>query len=157
MPGRTPAQRYLVQPILFGSKLRHTFIPTGSTKPRTEPLTSPTASPTWEAACSAPSRTGSARRARSARLTIRTAPSSSTPTTGRVFRQRNVKGHCDGLTADPALHLVITTVNEDANSSIFRITPGAPGSVRVVHYRYNDNPLPHSGSTDASRSNTASC
>ena len=68
---------------------------------------------------------------------------------GRVIRQWDLKGNCDGLTADPARHLVIATVNEDANSSIYTITPRAPTGAQVRHYRYNHNPLPHNGGTDA--------
>ena len=43
---------------------------------------------------------------------------------------------------------LIATVNEDANSSIYTITPGAPRAAQVQHYRYN-RPLPHKGGTDA--------
>lgn len=64
---------------------------------------------------------------------------------GREIRQWDVPGHCDGLTADPALGNVIATINEDANSSIFTIT-AATG--RLTHDRYNE-PLPHKGGTDA--------
>ena len=64
---------------------------------------------------------------------------------GREVRQWDVRGHCDGLTADPRLRKVIATVNEDANSSLFTITV-ATG--HVTHYLYN-KPLPHNGGTDA--------
>jgi hypothetical protein len=67
---------------------------------------------------------------------------------GRVVRQWDVRGKCDGLTADPARHLVIATVNEDAHSSIYTVTPGARKGNEVRHYRYNE-PLPHNGGTDA--------
>ncbi|MGD0604246.1 MAG: hypothetical protein ABSA53_11685 [Streptosporangiaceae bacterium] len=64
---------------------------------------------------------------------------------GQVVRQWDVRGKCDGLTADPATGAVIATVNEDANSSLYRIDPW---SGRVGHYYYN-KPLPHHGGTDA--------
>lgn len=43
---------------------------------------------------------------------------------------------------------MIATVNEDANSSIYTITPGATAAAQVRHYRYS-RPLPHKGGTDA--------
>jgi hypothetical protein len=57
-----------------------------------------------------------------------------------------VRGHCDGLTADPALGIVIATINEDGNSSLVTI---AVSSGRLTHYDYNKSPLPHNGGTDA--------
>jgi hypothetical protein len=64
---------------------------------------------------------------------------------GKEVAQWDVAGKADGVTADPAAGLVIATVNEDANSSLYTITPGA---VSAVHYTYN-KPLPHNGGTDA--------
>ena len=61
------------------------------------------------------------------------------------MRQWDVKGKVDGLTADPYLGKVIATVNEDANSSLYTISPY---SGHVTHYAYNV-PLPHKGGTDA--------
>ena len=68
---------------------------------------------------------------------------------GDAVDQWDIVGHCDGLTADPAIHRVIATVNEDANSSLFTIDPHGGGSGSVVQYSYNDNPLPSNGGTDA--------
>jgi hypothetical protein len=65
---------------------------------------------------------------------------------GDVVDQWDVIGKCDGLTADPAIHRVIATVNEDANSSMYLIDPRAGTS--PVHYQYNE-PLPSAGGTDA--------
>ena len=63
---------------------------------------------------------------------------------GRRVAQWDIAGHADGLTADPAMHGVIATVNEDAHSSVFVIsTHGA-----VVHYAFS-RPLPSKGGTDA--------
>jgi hypothetical protein len=67
-------------------------------------------------------------------------------TTGQPVAQWDVQGKTDGVTADPAAHTVIATVNEDANSSLYTITPGPGGGVQ--HYAYNE-PLPHNGGTDA--------
>jgi hypothetical protein len=65
---------------------------------------------------------------------------------GAVVNQWDVRGHCDGLTADPATGLVVATVNEDLNSSLFTIDPFTS---QVVHYAYSKDPLPHNGGTDA--------
>ncbi len=65
---------------------------------------------------------------------------------GRVVNQWDVRGKCDGLTANPATGLVIATVDEDANSSLYAIDPFTN---RVRHYSYNKQPLPHNGGTDA--------
>jgi hypothetical protein len=64
---------------------------------------------------------------------------------GTVVRQWDIRGKCDGLTADPSTGQVIATVNEDSNSSLYGIDPG---SGQVTHYRYS-RPLPHHGGTDA--------
>jgi hypothetical protein len=63
---------------------------------------------------------------------------------GHPVAQWNVKGKCDGLTADPQMHRVIATVNEDANSSVYLINPHGGKS----HYQYSEA-LPHNGGTDA--------
>jgi hypothetical protein len=64
---------------------------------------------------------------------------------GRVVRQWDIRGKCDGLTADPDTGQLIATVNEDLHSSLYRIDLR---SGRVTHYRYS-RPLPHHGGTDA--------
>jgi hypothetical protein len=69
-------------------------------------------------------------------------------TFGKALAQWDVQGKIDGLTADPAIGGVIATVNEDANSSLYTLTPGTGGAVNVTHYMYNE-PLPHNGGTDA--------
>jgi hypothetical protein len=64
---------------------------------------------------------------------------------GAVVNQWDIRGKCDGLTANPAAGLVVATVNEDAHSSLYTI---APFISQIVHYAYN-KPLPHFGGTDA--------
>ncbi len=66
---------------------------------------------------------------------------------GQAVGQWDIAGKADGVTADPGAHLVIATVNEDADSSLYTITPGPGGGV-VQHYAYSE-PLPHNGGTDA--------
>lgn len=55
-------------------------------------------------------------------------------------------GKCDGLTADPANHRLIATVNEDASSSLYTISPSMSAP---THYTYRPGPLPHGGGTDS--------
>jgi hypothetical protein len=142
------APNYQVRPLLNGMKLRHTFIPAGSAKRRSEPLAFPDditvlghriytafqngVGPQGQA--SADGNTDST----VVEFTAR----------GRVIRQWDIQGKCDGITADAGRHLLIATVNEDAHSSVYTITPGAPSAAQVLHYQYS-KPLPHNGGTDA--------
>ena len=66
---------------------------------------------------------------------------------GKEVAQWDIQGKADGVTADPGTGQVIATVNEDANSSLYTITPG-PGGGAVHNYVFNE-PLPHNGGTDA--------
>jgi hypothetical protein len=68
---------------------------------------------------------------------------------GKVLDQWDLTGKIDGMGADPCHQRVIATVNEDGNSSLYTVNPGAPPSAQVTHYTYNANPLPHEGGTDA--------
>ena len=141
------APHYQARVILNGAHLRHTFFPAGKKKARTEALSSPdditvlghifTAFQNGVGPQGQPS------------------PDGNTDSTvveftdsGRVVRQWDLRGKCDGITADTAKHLLIATVNEDAHSSVYTITPGAAPGHQVLHYRY-DIPLPHNGGTDA--------
>jgi hypothetical protein len=144
-----PTPRFAVRPILFGSKLRRTFVPPGSVKRRSEPLTQPDDITHMGPHLFTAFQNGIGPQGQAS-------PDGNTDSTiveftaaGHVIRQWDVKGKCDGLTADPARRLVIATVNEDANSSIYTITPGARRGAQVRHYRYNVHPLPHNGGTDA--------
>jgi len=68
---------------------------------------------------------------------------------GHVVHQWDLHGKCDGITADTQRGILIATIDEDANSSVYTIQPGAPKGAQVVHYHYNRSPLPHNGGTDA--------
>jgi hypothetical protein len=71
-------------------------------------------------------------------------------TSGRLVDFWTVTGKSDGLTADPATGQIISTLNEDANSSLATITPSARPGDQVLAYTYSPaNPLPHGGGTDA--------
>ena len=65
---------------------------------------------------------------------------------GHEVHQWDLRGKCDGLTANPATGQVMATIDEDANSSLDSIDSWTG---RVTDYRYSKNPLPHNGGTDA--------
>ena len=141
---------YRVRRILNGMKLRHTFTPAGSATRRSEPLTSPdditvlghhifTAFQNGIGPQGQPSSDGNT----DSTIVEFTAA-------GRVIRQWDIKGKCDGVTADAGRRRLIATVNEDANSSVYTIKPDAPASeAQVRHYFGHNRPLPHQGGTDA--------
>jgi hypothetical protein len=139
---------YTVRQIILGSDLTHTFIPAGSSTPSTDSLTNPDditllgqdifvgfqngVGPQGQ-----PSADGNPD------STVVELTKSGTP-----IAQWDVQGKTDGVSADPRAGDVIATVNEDANSSLYTITPDAAPGDQVVHYAYNE-PLPHNGGTDA--------
>jgi len=130
--------------ILAGGSLSHTFTVGGAATPASEPLTKPDditrlgqdifvgfqngVGPQGE-----PSADGNL----DSTVVEMTA-------SGHAVAEWDIEGKADGLTADPATRTIIATVNEDANSSLYTITPGGG----VQHYAYNE-PLPHNGGTDA--------
>ncbi len=65
--------------------------------------------------------------------------------TGRQLQSWTLTGKIDGLGGDRKHHRLIATVNEDGNSSLYTITPGANASRQVQHYRYD--PAPDSGTS----------
>ena len=143
-----PAPEFRVRQILNGTKLRHAFIPAGTAQHRSEPLASPDDITVLGHHLYVAFQNGVGPQGQAS-------PDGNTDSTvveftasGRVIRQWDIKGKCDGVTADAAKHLLIATVNEDANSSIYTITPRGPASAQIKHYRYN-RPLPHKGGTDA--------
>ena len=145
---RQAAPQFRVRQILNGTKLRHAFIPAGTAQHRSEPLASPDDITVLGHHLYVAFQNGVGPQGQAG-------PDGNTDSTvveftasGRVIRQWDIKGKCDGVTADAAKHLLIATVNEDANSSIYTITPHAPRTAQVQHYRYN-RPLPHKGGTDA--------
>lgn len=151
-PGRPQAARHphgsqlQVRQILNGAKLHHSYVAAG--KRKTEALSGPddvtvlghhifTAFQNGVGSQGEPSTDGNT----ASTVVEFTA-------TGHVVRQWDIKGKCDGLTADTGRHLVIATVNEDAHASVYTITPGAATAAQIQHYRY-DKPLPSKGGTDA--------
>ncbi len=143
------ARGFHVRPILNGKRLWHSFRPAGSANREREHLSSPdditvlghhifTAFQNGVGPQGEPSADGNT----DSTVVEFTAA-------GRVIRQWELHGKCDGITADTARGILIATVDEDANSSIYTIGPSAPRGHQVLHYRYNDSPLPHKGGTDA--------
>lgn len=59
------------------------------------------------------------------------------PISGRLVYSINVTGHVDGLTADPAMGVILATANEDDNSDLNVISPATNG---LVTYNYTPNP-----------------
>jgi hypothetical protein len=143
----TRSQTFHVAQILNGAKLHHTYVTGGQTK--SEPLTKPdditflggvlyTAFQNGVGSQGEPSSDGNTD------STIVGYTQS-----GQVVHQWDVKGKVDGVTADPFRGALIATVNEDANSSIYTITPGASVTGgKIAHFKYN-KPLPSKGGTDA--------
>jgi len=143
-----PAQRYRVRQILNGMKLRHRFIPVGSAKPRSEPLADPDDITVLGRHLYTAFQNGVGPQGQASTDGNTDSTVVEFTAAGQVIRQWNIKGKCDGLTADTGRHLLIATVNEDASSSVYTITPGAPAGAQIQHYGY-DKPLPHKGGTDA--------
>jgi hypothetical protein len=140
--------QFQVQQILNGMSLQHTFTPAGSSTSVTDPLTAPdditalgqnlfVSFQNGVGAQGEPTSDGN-----TASTVVEFTPS------GTVISQWDLTGKVDGLTADPQTGLVIATVNEDDNSSIYTIRPAGPAGMQIQHYAYNET-LPHFGGTDA--------
>ena len=126
-----------VRQVLFGAKLHHKYIPSGSTKPKTEALTGPDDLTSMATNLFVGFQNG---------VGSQGEPSTdgNTDSTvvefgvgGQEIHQWDLKGKCDGLTADPATGVVIATVNEDGNSSLYTISPTSPAATAIQHYTYN--------------------
>jgi hypothetical protein len=139
------APEFAVRQILNGAKLHHSYVAGGTRK--TEALSSPdditvlghhifTAFQNGVGPQGQPSTDGN---------TLSTVVEFTA--TGHVVRQWDITGKCDGITADTRRGELIATVNEDAHSGIWTITPAAEEG-QVQHYRYNEA-LPSKGGTDA--------
>jgi hypothetical protein len=140
--------RFKVRVIVNGAKLQHAFIPAGSTKRRTEPLADPDDITVLGHHLFSGFQNGVGPQGQASSDGNTDSTIVEYTASGDVVRQWDIKGKCDGVTADTAAHMLIATVNEDAHSSIYTITPSAPRGHQVVHYRYSE-PLPHFGGTDA--------
>ena len=147
-PARPGAPQFRVRQILNGMKLRHSYVPAGSSTRKSEALSSPDDITVLGHHIFTAFQNGVGPQGQAS-------PDGNTLSTvveftagGHVVRQWDIKGKCDGITADTGRQLLIATVNEDANSSVYTITPGAAAAAQVQHYRYS-KPLPSKGGTDA--------
>ena len=59
---------------------------------------------------------------------------------GSPVNSWSVTGKADGMGADPANRRVIITVNEDGNSSLYTLAPGAPAGSQLQHFAYSPDP-----------------
>ena len=137
--------QFQVEQILNGKNLQHTFTPAGSSTSITDRLTNPDdiTALGHRLFVGFQNGVGAQGEATSDGNTASTVVEFTR--SGTVINQWDVTGKVDGLTADPLTGLVIATVNEDFNSSVYTIDRA---SLQVLHYNYNE-PLPHFGGTDA--------
>ncbi len=132
--------------VLSGGSLTHTFTVAGSSTTKTEPLSDPDDITLLGRDIFVGFQNGVGPQGQVSASGNLDSTVVELTTSGSVLGQWDVAGKTDGVTADPDTHTVIATVNEDANSSLYAITPGRGGGVQ--HYLYNE-PLPHNGGTDA--------
>ncbi len=142
----TSGPTYYVRHILYGQSLHHWYTKAGSRKQHREALTQPDDITMIDGNLFTAFQNGIGPQGQASTDGNRDSTVVEFTTNGTVVNQWDVRGKCDGLTADPYTGQVIATVNEDANSSLYSIDPS---SGRVVHYSYSKNPLPHNGGTDA--------
>ena len=136
---------YHVRPVLSGQRLHHTYTRAGSGKRYTEALTQPDDITMTGGNLFTGFQNGVGPQGQASPDGNRDSTIVEFTPSGKVLSQWDVRGKCDGLTADPYTGQVIATVNEDAHSSLYSIDPW---SGQVTHYAYS-RPLPHHGGTDA--------
>ena len=140
-----PIPTYTVRTILSGKSLHHWYTKAGSKVRHSEPLTKPDDITRIGGDLFTAFQNGVGPQGQASPDGNRDSTVVEFTKSGRFVAQWDIVGKCDGLTSDPAARLVVATVNEDANSSLYAIYPS---SGHVVHYSYN-RPLPHKGGTDA--------
>jgi len=131
--------------ILSGSSLHHTFTPAGLNTPTTETLSNPDDITQLNGNIFVGFQNGVGPQGQPSASGNIDSTIVELTTQGTAVDQWDITGKADGVTADPQTGLVVATVNEDANSSLYTIDPR---SGTVTHYQYNE-PLPHDGGTDA--------
>ena len=134
--------------ILSGSQLHHRFRKAGSAKWRKAPLSLPDDITSLGQVMFTAFQNGVGPQGQAAPDGNRDSTVVAFTANGHPVAQWDIRGKCDGLTADPARHRVIATVNEDAHSSVYTIDPWASPARQVHHYTYSA-PLPSKGGTDA--------
>jgi hypothetical protein len=131
--------------ILSGSKLSHRFRKAGSKKWHTEALSLPDDISALGPVLFTAFQNGVGPQGQAAADGNRDSTVVAFTANGHPVRQWDIRGKCDGLTADPRTGQVIATVNEDAQSSVYTIDPITG---RMRHYHYS-RALPSQGGTDA--------
>jgi hypothetical protein len=140
-----PTTTYTVRVILSGKSLHHLYTKAGSSKLYSEPLASPDDVTRVGGDLFTTFQNGVGPQGQASTDGNRDSTIVEFTLSGAVVNQWDLRGKCDGLTANPATGVVVATVNEDANSSLYTIDPF---SGQVTHYAYY-KPLPHKGGTDA--------
>jgi len=141
----TGGPTYYVRQILSGQRLHHWYTRAGSGKQHRESLTQPDDITMTGGKLFTGFQNGVGPQGQASTDGNRDSTIVEFAPNGTVIHQWDIRGKCDGLTADPYTGQVIATVNEDANSSLYSIDPW---SGQVTHYSYS-KPLPHHGGTDA--------
>jgi hypothetical protein len=140
-----PSTTYSVSTVLSGKKLHHSYTKVGSSAEFSEPLTKPDDITRVGSDLFTAFQNGVGPQGQASTDGNRDSTVVEFTFSGAVVNQWDLRGKCDGLTANPSTGLVVATVNEDANSSLYTIDPF---SGQVAHYSYF-KPLPHKGGTDA--------
>ncbi len=140
-----PTPTYTVRTILSGKSLHHWYTKAGSKVRHSEPLADPDDITRIGNHLFTAFQNGVGPQGQASTDGNRDSTIVEFTLSGVVVNQWDILGKCDGLTADTSAGLVVATVNEDANSSLYTI---GPSNGHVVHYNYY-KPLPHKGGTDA--------
>ena len=140
-----PVPTYNVRTILSGMTLHHFYTKTGASALFHEPLTKPDDITRIGNALFTAFQNGVGPQGQASTDGNRDSTIVEFSLSGVVVRQWDILGKCDGLTANPSAGLLVATVNEDANSSLYTIDPFTG---QIVHYSYF-KPLPSKGGTDA--------
>jgi hypothetical protein len=148
LPAGAQASRpsYDVHQILSGQRLGHWYTRAGSSKRHWERLSSPDDITTFDGDLFTTFQNGVGPQGQASPDGNRDSTIVEFTQGGQVLHQWDLRGKCDGLTANPATGQVMATINEDANSSLDSIDFWTG---RVTDYRYSKQPLPHHGGTDA--------
>jgi hypothetical protein len=147
--GRHHSSHLEVRQILSGKTLSHTFTPSGSSQSQSEALTQPDDITVLGHDLFVGFQNGVGSQGEVSNTGNLDSTIVEFTPGGHVVRQWDVKGKVDGLGNDPERRLVIATVNEDFNSSIYTIAPRGEKSDQVRHFTYNRQPLLQHGGTDA--------
>jgi hypothetical protein len=143
-PSPSAPKTLTAKEIVFGTTLKHSFQPKGTTTTSTEHLTQPDDIVALGGKLYVGFQNGVGPQGEeSGSGNLDSTLVEFTPT-GSVVKQWDVTGKIDGMGANPATGQVIATVNEDSKSSLYTVSGGT-----VTHYTYAQSPLPHMGGTDA--------